>query len=863
MNKIAGRKQPRRPRPPRTPRLRDPFALREIAGHLTLSSEGVIAWYALPNQHWSFRSVEQRAEMIDAAARCYAGLVGHRIYLRGTTRPYPTGEWARALHETTTAATTVSDLPGCPGNTWEDHLARTQMHLRSITLDDKVVYLGVRLSSRTTFDAGFGALFGASKRELDRLRTKAQTITAIVSREGLAGRPVSAAEMAYLMHRSVALGLPAPVQLSATSNDYWSGTDLGEFAESVTYSHSRGAPTVVVSGRRGERDITRHVAVLTIGRMDSVEIPATRHSPWMQVTDQLPFPVEWMATLDLLSGTDVRAKVNRSLLIIRDLQRSHDEHGLDQPLDLAAKADRAREIEEQLTDGGEVESARAYGWLRLAVAAPDEEKCLERVRAVTEVFKPLRIDIRHPHRAHDMANQYALMREFIPGEPLSTTAYRRDLTLLILAAGMPTVSAKVGDRRGPYLGYTCGTSRRAVMFDPHYATEVQEASGLIPILGGLGSGKSAALGLITYESTRRNITTTVLDPSGPLARLTELPEFAGRARTIDLLRAPDGTLNPYEVIQPPPARNFNQDSSGYRASREWAMQDRKALAEDVIRMLLEKQVSDQWATSIVIKRAIEAVGADHKASLNAVIEALRHQDGSHAEHAEVIADYLRAVSKLPYARLFFGTPEVPVPTRDDSTLLVVTMAGLELPPRGVAPEQWSHQQRMSVPLLHLAAHYVTRRVYGLSPHTRKMVGFDEVGQMGQWGSGTALFNRVARDSRKWNLAAFVSSQDPADVLGLDIANKIGGALVGRIEDPDVARQALELLRVPEVYASVLAGLSPFTSGPDGSRRRASRQFLFRDVLGAVEKIAIDLTNNPALLDALDTTARPDQTRGAA
>lgn len=44
---------------------------------------------------------------------------------------------------------------------------------------------------------------------------------------------------------------------------------------------------------------------------------------------------------------------------------------------------------------------------------------------------------------------------------------------------------------------------------------------------------------------------TLLDPSGLLTRLTELPELRGHARGLSLLDAPPGTLNPYSMIADP------------------------------------------------------------------------------------------------------------------------------------------------------------------------------------------------------------------------------------------------------------------------------------------------------------------------
>ena len=66
-----------------------------------------------------------------------------------------------------------------------------------------------------------------------------------------------------------------------------------------------------------------------------------------------------------------------------------------------------------------------------------------------------------------------------------------------------------------------------------------------------------------------------------------------------------------------------------------------------------------------------------------------------------------------------------------------------------------------------------------------------------WRSGRSFLVRLARDSRKWNLAALVASQNPKDILGLDVQNLVSTVFVGRIaEDQEIASEALRLLRVP-------------------------------------------------------------------
>jgi hypothetical protein len=178
------------------------------------------------------------------------------------------------------------------------------------------------------------------------------------------------------------------------------------------------------------------------------------------------------------------------------------------------------------------------------------------------------------------------------------------------------------------------------------------------------------------------------------------------------------------------------------------------------------------------------------------------------------------------------------------------MPGLILPPRSVPRAQWSTSELLAVPLLHLASWYATRAVYGREKQSRKLVALDETHFLGEWSAGRALFTRLGRDSRKWNTCVLAASQNPSDVLGMDVANFMSAAFVGRLEDEAAARDGLRMLRVATGvgYERALENLSP------GSGEDRSREFVMRDADGHVDKVRVDLTANPALLAALDTTA---------
>lgn len=815
------------------------LALRHISGNVCLTPDEAWVWFKVPTQPWAFRSDSQREQLLFGAGDAMSWLAGHRLHLRVTSRPYPTAEWAKRLHQITPEPLAT---PGV--EPWTEHMVCMQKHLRHQTMAEKGVFLGVRLSARPlTHRLISGVWRRPGNIELARLLPHIEQVTEAVALPGMEGRPATAQEMEWLLRRSLGIGLPSPSDLSPVREGGWDAEGLHSFTDRVEFDTDMLGRTVRLTSRGTGDPVERHVAVMSVGRLEEIEAPDPGHEPWLAHTDRLPFPVEWSAQFDVLSGGDARRAIQKKLLVVRDMQRHFAEHDLDEPLALDRQARQAREVEDQMTRGVDVAATRIHGWFRIAVAGRTEEECLERVRKVTTTYRSRRVTIEHPR------GQFGLLREFIPGEPVSSSAYRRRLPVLYLAAGVPMASSRVGDRRGPYIGYTAGSSRRAVMFDTHYATEVKETSGLVPVVGGLGAGKSVLMGLVTYEAVRRGIPSVVLDPSGPLARLTELPELAEHSEHLDLTTAASGTLNPFEVVAAPQRSAYATDDA-FNEATVMAAQDRKLLAMDVVKMLLPSSVDAMPQTAVVVSDAIRASRGEHSASLWDVVERLETHESS---HGRVVANYLRDMAELPLSRLFFPSSTSTAANRLGARLTVLTMPGLVLPPRAVPRDHWSTSEQLALPLLHLASWYAARAVYGRDMQSRKLVALDETHFLGEWSAGRALFNRLGRDSRKWNTCVLAASQNPADVLGMDVANFMSAAFVGRIEDEDAARDGLRMLRVATGvgYERALATLS------SGRGAQGFREFVMRDVDGNVDKVRVDLTANPGLLAALNTTAGRD------
>ncbi|WP_250549596.1 ATP-binding protein [Pseudonocardia sp. H11422] len=828
-----------------------------------------MAWYRLAAQAWSFRSDSQREILIRQIASQLGELQGRWLHLRVTTRPYPVHMWAESFDHN--ALGRMPDVAGALG--WDGFLEGEQRHLMGLSMSDKEVFLGVEVSGRSVIDRWvdmaapiLGRVAPAAVRaELAALESEVNHLDVLVAGSGLDAVPATAEDIAWLMHRSCSLGLPAPRTLSAVpgGTGRWETEDLAAFTDGVDMHQEPYAPTVEVVGRLRSQTVRRNVAVLSVGLMEGLRIPEV-DDPWMQHSDRLPFPVEWSARIYVRRPEDVTGELQRQMGKVRSQIRhyTHD-HDLDPPMSLARQADRVLEIEDEVTSGLTQLNTRLYGWWRIAVSGRDEAEAITRAQQVLDVYRP-KVQIEHPEA------QYRYAREFIPGEPLASTAYRRRGSVTWAAAAVPAATASVGDRRGIMLGETCTATRRPVAWDPWLAQEVRRASGLTAVVGGLGSGKSFLTGLIVYKTLRAGAQWTVLDPSGPLAELTRLPELAPFSRHINLLRADPGILNPYRVVAEPRPEHFADEEDperAWRRERSLAAATRRRLVLDVLTGLLPYDVSRLPHTRIVLLRAVREVGGAADRHPGQVIDALRRHAREGEEHSGVVADFLEERRELPQAALLFpdASRDDPWQADRDYRLTVLTMQGMTLPRPGSPREEWTDGESLAVELLNLASWLTQRTIYEADRNLRKGVALDETHFLSQVPTGKVLIDRLARDSRKFNVRALFASQLAGDLLRVSgFASLVNAVFVGRTDDEEAQGEALRLLRVPTGvgYEQMLGTLSPrprHDDRPDDT----PRQFVFADGHGGVEKIRIDLEapHLEHVREALDTN--PDASRVSA
>ncbi|MGW5237855.1 ATP-binding protein [Monashia sp. NPDC004114] len=838
----------------------DDWALRAVVNHVTFSGKGsdrMVAWYLADPQTWSFRSVEEGEGLIYDQAVQLAELVGTTVYCRVTTRPYPVHHWAAAAY---------ANAPE-PQTGFDEMMHRDQLHMAQHTQADKLVFYGVDLGERGVALKALGkVLSGAVDREMQALEERLQAVDAIMAGPGIEAAPASPKDMEWLLARSFALGCPVPVP-SPDEPDRHSldEDDLAEFVNTASWTAEPLGASVRIVTAVNDVPVTRHVVVLTVARVGEIQIPE-KHEPWMAKSDRLGFPVEWFYRVDPRAPEEISKEMSRLTNRI-DGQMTHwrEEHGKRPPKQLARQADRAADVEDEMRTEFTGLSTRTRGWYRVAVSGSTENEALERASRLVNLYKPQIKLVRE-------LGQYHLAREFVPGEPLSSNAHARKFPILKVAAGLPAVTAEVGDRRGAHIGETAGLSARAVCFDPWFLTEVMEQGGLVPVVGTPGSGKSMLLGTCSYKFVLSGVRGVAMDPAGRLQKMLKLPELAHISRSVDLLGGAPGSLSPYAVV-PEPNRAMvaldAQDEEDFATKLELAenaaRSTRRDLAYETLRWCLPLSMGRDPSAQARLRSAITASPDTRYSSPMSVIEQLRRGD----QLAQDVANELVAASQRELGRLFFHARTVTPAHLDraqEARFTVFNLKGLVKPDESVALEDYSPEELLYRPIMALAAWSSLQLIYRGDPHERKLFVLDEAQEVTEGsGAGRTLVYKLSSDSRKNNCAALVAMQNASTVLGANnVNNFVGAALVGRTQDIDAQRDALKLLGKPEGigYEEILGNLSP--RGRRSEERLGFREFIYRDGLGGeggrggMEKIRVSLKHHPELFEALNTTASPEK-----
>lgn len=842
------------------------WELTGISGHATTARGEVRAWYVLREVDWEFLSVDQREGHVYNAARVLAGLAGRTVHERVSSMPFAASMWAASLD-----AGTPDPVDQ---RAWHEYLAGGQKVLASRSLSATPVLWGVSVGTESTVGRFLGGIRKGDRADRAATRLSADIENLDTLMEPL-GRPATQREVEWLVSRSRGLGLPNPSPSWEAGAEPVDVFDLAGVMDQVeVHPGPVGSRTLRLVGSpdrsKTVEPVEAHVAVLSMARMEDRSIPETS-PPWAAYARR--FGGFEMSSHFLVRGGRRAAKdVEKRLQLIHDQkdQFQRVDSRMEPPM-LGQAHKAARAMKHEMEEGYGAEATRVYAYVRFAVAGATSKQALERAQGLIKHYEAERIDLKF------LRNVEGAYREFVPGEGISTTAHQRRMPVVTYAAGLPNISSRLGDREGHLIGSTVGAGGHPFIWDMHQGMEQFSRSGLTPLVSGLGGGKSTLMGLLAALETLSNVSTTIFDPSGPLARITKWEPIASVSRSLNLLDAAEGTLSPFGVVVDPTIESVEADDAvqeklrtmgtrrergeyleqKWRDAQQVARMERTALALDAMRSILPEGVMSGAMTEVLLSRALAQQTSRQDASLADVVEVLADRSLFPEDMARTLYESLHQMMDHPRTRLFFnpGARE-----QTTSRLLVITLPGMSLPKQASERSSWSVDERLSVAVLNLAAQFASSRIYAGGMNERKFVGLDEAHRLSEWASGRNLFARLERDSRKWNARIVTSSQDRHTALSAQSASKalISDAFIGALDDQDQQEDALRLIGVKTGagYESTLGNLR----SPEGTPESAEYRDFVARVNGKVGRFRVNRDLLPGLWELLDTRPKGQERR---
>ncbi|OFE10074.1 ATP-binding protein [Rhodococcus sp. 1139] len=847
------------------------WRLRAVMGNVTITDDTATVWFTQAPGTWSMRPLSDQSRFIRDEALVLSelrakGVTG--IHRRTLREPWPVTEWGRAH-----AGLAEGRLPDVPGALpWDEYLVGQQVALLDSSSTRKRRYWGIELPRRSMTAQAIVAvadncsgLPGIGPKltkwseqvllaEQNAAADHIEEIERVMLSPGVEALPADSAAIDYLLRRSAAVGMPLTESSAGQAPSGWGLPDLQALSNLTDMTYTPGDGHTVVEGTVGGRTYRSYVTVVTVGRMAALPIPEQK-LPWQLLGDQLGYALEWSERLTLHTREETLNSIRKQRNAIESQYRHYTvEHDETPPDALAAQHGLSRRLETEMSNGGAL-ATRASGWWRIAVTGSSPQQTRDRVSNLVQKYGPdIELEVED--------GQYHLLKEFMPGEKLANTAHKRQMSVLAASAGMGAAADRIGDEEGIILGETASISVRPVAWNLFAAHDFFDKGGLTPLVGVQGAGKTHLAGMITYQALRLGVHAVILDPSGPLRKLAELPELKPFTRVYELTGrgAKPGVLNVYRVVAEPnrddeiydpqqPEYSNSSDpvaaaAAAYADDLAAAHAERVQLASWVLISMLDSDDSSDRDAKSAVRMAAAAVGGAPTNHLRKVIDAIdaiaagkvygAEEHGfekAAPENTTIVSEgvrsaagrigpMLRSMSRLRDARVLFASETAGdddaaelFDSIVDERLTILTMPGLQIDDKASGSHA-TDSQRLAGPLIHLAAWLATRLIYDKPRSLAKLLFLDENKYLKQSGAGRTLYVRLGRDTRKFRTRALVCSQLPGDFLGLsdggddqDQSQLTDEIIIGRLGSNEGAiSDALKLLGLEEGegYESILA-----------------------------------------------------------
>lgn len=578
-------------------------------------------------------------------------------------------------------------------------------------------------------------------------------------------RPVTCAELQWLCKRAATAGVAEPrLDRNWAPDAYVILDEHDEVAYQPVTSDFRALYACVT--RRGRADDldylevrgdgpTTYQAFVTLGKLPTdVDFPGQTAEYMSAPVTALGSPVdsvthcEWVVNKRALR--EVRRKLRNADIAIRDAI----EAARDPDARHALAPELARDLESVLL--GDDRPAMLDATVSYRLTAPTFEQLHHDVDLFREQFSGIAVFMAP-------GEQERLFHAHLPSPTTVVTDWAQRISLDQLGMALPTAGHGVGDPVGAYFGDTMrrGRPRSPVLVDATRAAQDAQPS-VIGTTGRMGAAKTVSMQRYATLAAMRGSLVYTLDPGGDHF-ITDLPQFAGRARIVEIAAREDNRGSLDALVTAP---------------RELCEDVALAYAIDLLREV-------DAAGERELRRAIRDARLAGTGMLGAiaVLKAGNPVARDLGEHLEIASEFGLGV-------LGFSDGRCVQPDGDLPQVVTFRPVNLGLPSANQPRHTYDTRQRAAVATFKLlAAHILGRLTEDRSVH--KVFYLDEGWVLVKSEDGGTLGDQMIRLARKNNATVIVSSQTATDLASL--RDLITNYMVFGVTNADEAARALDLV----------------------------------------------------------------------
>nr|WP_203696592.1 ATP-binding protein [Streptomyces rubrogriseus] len=776
----------------------------------------------------------------------------------------------------------AGQTPGEGAHPWVENVEATLDLLEGQEMHRRTLWLAVPLHNEAAggqVTASLGAMWAdvapvlgmraapVARREVSAFREQASRVEAVLA-GGIGFRPARPAEIVWMVQHALHRGLTEPLLTEAETSTLYDGQVEDGVLRSPSYAdlgqarlqeggidpapddagELKAADRITRSGRTawwrlqaGSPLRRRWLQVETdagVGYQAQLTLAECPPAVGAQAADlfaqleMLDFPVDYTVDLTLVPAEKARDQVRRKKNELIDQADQYDARPTHMPASLTDAARDLSELDARLSRTSvevEVQSVTV-----LTVWGPTAAVCDARARALAALLSGA------DYRAVRPAGlQEALFTLGLPGtaRPGVVREFTQHQVCEDWALSGAFTTAEAGDPNGMFLGLDldCGTTR-PVMINVADAPK-QDASASMGVVGDLGAGKSVLQKLIAEAVWARGGCAICIDRTPVREWATYARSAAkGRVQIVDAARA-EVSIDPLRMFHGPQGRHYGLSY-----------------------LTLQLGIGPMSTSGEVLHHAVERAAAGEKPSMQRVLDVLEEMStreaGKRQDAAATLAGLIRVVASNPLAAMVFdpALPPVRLDASHASDMIVITTAGLKLPPKAAFDNpEILHQQPLEAligrAVLYLIA-ALARQTAFEDPQRFTAVVLDELYWLTSSAEGTALVHEILHDGRKHGAGLIAGSHD-AEELGPDRGLMAYRALA-RTTDRARARRGLEFIGLnpgdDELVRLVTTGLSPVGhQGREGEflltcpRQNTGR---VKTVIPRIPRITASITTTP-------------------